>query len=403
MIKGKYPGNCQGIFPVGGDYVNADHPYFRRKTPEEILEEIEGAKRGYLKLYIGAAPGVGKSYKMLQDAHELRQEGVDVVVGLIETHKRRETESLIQDLEIIPLKQISYKGHIFSELDVEGILIRKPSIVIVDELAHTNIPGSKNQKRYMDVEEILEAGINVMSAVNIQHLESVHDIVQQITGISVRERLPDTFIHNACEIQLIDATPETLRKRMSDGKIYPREKIEQSLTHFFTMNNLSALRELALRELANDVDEKIEQMNEGHLTGPMGVNEKIMVCVQYGRTAEKLIRRGWRMANRLKAELYILNVETQMETNAAAKAEKIEHWQALAKQFHATFIFEKSNNKPAQVIIEMAKKYHVTQILLGQSARSRWVEIRRGSIVNMIMRETENIDIHIVSDGREGR
>ncbi|WP_141432248.1 KdpD-like non-kinase potassium sensor [Bacillus sp. 03113] len=379
-----------------------EHPYFRKKTPEELLDEIVQSNRGKLKLYIGASPGVGKSYKMLQDARDLRKEGKDVVIGLIETHGRKETEEQIKNLEFVPLMSIDYKGKTFYELNVQAIIARKPDIVIVDELAHTNIPGSIHLKRYMDVEDILEAGIDVMSAVNIQHLESVNDIIQQITGVTVRERIPDTFMKKANETQLIDITPEALRKRLTEGKIYHPEKIEQSLSHFFTTTNLSALRELALREIANDVDEKIEQISGDLQDGPIGVYEKILVCVHFGPTAEKLIRRGWRMANRLKADLFILNIASEdMDSFNQEKRQKIQQWKILADQFNAEFLLEEQGKrKPAEVIIEIAKKYHITQILLGQSARTRWEEIRKGSIVNTIMRKTSNIDIHIVSDGR---
>ncbi|TYS86263.1 KdpD-like non-kinase potassium sensor [Rossellomorea aquimaris] len=382
--------------------METDHPYFRRRTPEEILQTITESTRGQLKLYIGAAPGVGKSYKMLQDAADLKKEGKDVVIGFIETHGRAETEAQLKDLEQVPLKIMNYKGKKFYELNVEGIIERKPDIVLVDELAHTNITGSINSKRYEDVALILDAGIDVLSAVNIQHLESVNDIVQHITGVKVRERVPDTFVQKAAEIQLIDVTPEALRKRLREGKIYAPVKIEKSLTHFFTTTNLSALRELALREIANDVDERIEQISGDLQHGPIGVNEKILVCIHYGPTAEKLIRRGWRMAHRLKAELYILNITSERLSHADhVREQKIKEWKMLAEQFNATLIFEEQQNrKPAAVIIEVAKKYNVTQILLGQSARTRWEEIRKGSIVNMIMRETTNIDIHIVADGR---
>ncbi|KON90041.1 histidine kinase [Sporosarcina globispora] len=379
-----------------------DHPYLRRKTPEELLEEIAQSKRGKLKLYVGAAPGVGKTYKILQDAQDLKKEGADIVIGLIETHGRIETEAQMGDLEQVPLKSINYKGKQFYELNVDKIITRKPEIVLVDELAHTNIKGSLNPKRYMDVEDLLEAGISVFSAVNIQHLESVNDIVQQISGIKVRERLPDTFIQKANEIQLIDVTPETLRKRLAEGKIYAPVKIEQSLNNFFTTAKLSALRELALREVADDVDVRIEQISGEVINGPIGVHEKILVCVHYGPTAEKLIRRGWRMAHRLKADLFILNVSSgNSHMIGPEREQKLEQWKLLAEQFNAAFIVEKQGKrKPAEVIIQIAKKHHITQILLGQSARTRWEEIRKGSIVNMIMRETSNIDIHIVADGR---
>ncbi|WGG44763.1 KdpD-like non-kinase potassium sensor [Rossellomorea sp. DA94] len=379
-----------------------NHPYFRRKTPEEILHDITESARGKLKLYVGAAPGVGKSYKMLQDAADLKKEGKDVVIGLIETHGRAETEAQLKDLEQVPLMVMEYKGKKFYELNVEGIIKRQPDLVIIDELAHTNISGSVHTKRYEDVMLILDAGIDVLSAVNIQHLESVNDIVQQITGVKVRERVPDTFVQKAHEIQLIDVTPEALRKRLKEGKIYAPVKIQQSLTHFFTTANLSALRELALREVANDVDERIEQISGDLKNGPIGVNEKILVCIHYGPTSEKLIRRGWRMAHRLKAELYIFNIVANKVSHAHQVNEpKMKEWKGLAEQFNATLLFEEQGKrKPASVIIEVAQKYNVTQILLGQSARTRWEEIWKGSIVNMIMRETTNIDIHIVADGR---
>ncbi|CAG9613224.1 Sensor protein KdpD [Bacillus rhizoplanae] len=379
-------------------YADDYKPTFQRRTPEEYLEYIRQLNRGKLKLYVGAAPGVGKSYKMLFDAREMRKEGIDVVVGLIETHGRKETDDAIADLEAVPLKEIDYKGKVFHELNVEAIINRAPQVVIVDELAHTNIPGSKHKKRYMDVEELLDAGIDVLSAFNIQHLESVHDIVEQITGVKVRERIPDFILQKANEIQLVDVTPEVLRKRLMDGKIYKEEKIQRSLNHFFTLNNLGALRELSLREVADDMDEKISQFAEE----PIGVKEKILVCVQYSSTAEKLIRRGWRMANRLNAELYVLNVEREnIESLSEAKKQVIEEWKALTSQFDATFLLEESKgSKPADTIIQVAKQLQVTQILLGQSARTRWEEIRKGSIVNEIMRQTKNIDIHIVADQR---
>ncbi|EDX70541.1 histidine kinase [Bacillus cereus] len=379
-------------------YADDYKPTFQRRTPEEYLEYIRQQNRGKLKLYVGAAPGVGKSYKMLYDAREMKKDGMDIVIGLIETHGRKETEEAIADLEKVPLKEIQYKGKVFYELDVEGIIKRAPQVVVVDELAHSNVPGSKNKKRYMDVQELIDAGISVLSAFNIQHLESVHDIVAQITNVKVRERIPDFILQKANEIQLVDATPEVLRKRLIDGKIYKEEKIQQSLQNFFTLNNLGALRELSLREVADDMDEKISQT----VIEPIGVKEKILVCVQYSSTAGKLIRRGWRMADRLNAELYVLNVEREnIDSLSASKKQTIEDWKALTNQFDARFVLEEAKGrKPADVIIEVAKRLQVTQILLGQSARTRWEEIRKGSIVNEIMRQTKHIDIHIVADQR---
>lgn len=383
--------------------MNGEHTPFQRRTPEEYLEEIRKMQRGKLKLYVGAAPGVGKTYKMLQDAHDLQKEGVDVVIGLIETHGRADTDKQLGELERVPLKEINYKGKVLYEVDTEAVIKRAPQVVLIDELAHTNVPGSKNKKRYMDVEEILEAGIDVLSAMNIQHLESVHDIVQQITGVAVRERVPDSVLQKATEIQLIDVTPETLQKRLSEGKIYRKEKIQQSLNNFFTITNLGALRELALREVADDVDEKILLPQELEDTGPIGIKERILVCVQYGSTAEKLIRRGGRMASRLNADLYVLNVRMEGgDFNSASRNQTLQEWEALAKQFGAMFIAEPSRGrKPADVIIDIAIEHKVTQVLLGQSARTRWEEATKGSIVNAIMRKTKNIDIHIVADSRK--
>ncbi|MBQ3410967.1 MAG: KdpD-like non-kinase potassium sensor [Bacillus sp. (in: Bacteria)] len=379
-------------------YADDYKPTFQRRTPEEYLEYIRQQNRGKLKLYVGAAPGVGKSYKMLYDAREMKKDGMDIVIGLIETHGRKETEDAIADLEKVPLKEIEYKGKVFYELDVEGIIKRAPQVVVVDELAHSTSPSSKNKKRYMDVQELLEAGISVLSAFNIQHLESVHDIVAQITNVKVRERIPDFILQKANEIQLVDATPEVLRKRLIDGKIYKEEKIQQSLQNFFTLNNLGALRELSLREVADDMDEKISQT----VIEPIGVKEKILVCVQYSSTAEKLIRRGWRMADRLNAELYVLNVEREnIDSLSASKKQTMEEWKSLTNHFDASFVLEEAKGrKPADVIIEVAKRLQVTQILLGQSARTRWEEIRKGSSVNEIMRQTKHIDIHIVADQR---
>ncbi|MFC7372903.1 KdpD-like non-kinase potassium sensor [Fictibacillus iocasae] len=376
-------------------------PAYRRKTPEEILQEIEHLKRGKLKVYIGSAPGVGKTYRMLQEARDLRNEGIDVVIGLIETHGRRETAELIKNLEVMPKLQVHYKGHALEEMDTEAIIQRNPDIVIVDELAHTNVPTSKREKRYMDVEEILKAGIHVISAVNIQHLESLNDIVEQITNVKVRERIPDQFLHMANEVILIDVTPEILRKRLKDGKIYHHSKIEQSLENFFTKSNLGALRELSLREVADDVDERIEKAKKSNgQSGPTGAHERIMVCVQHGGNAEKLIRRGWRIANRLKTDLIILHVSNEASMNRSAEErKKIHDWKKLAAQFNARFIAEQMNNrKIAQTITDVAVENGVTQIILGQSARSRWEEIWKGSIVNNIMRYASGIDIHIVSD-----
>lgn len=370
------------------------HPYFRRKTPEELLRELHDQKRGKLKLYIGAAPGVGKTYKMLQDAHDLVKEGVDVVVGYIEAHGRHETKGMIGNLEVIQRETVFYKGKELQELDLLAIVRRRPKVVIIDELAHTNVPTSRHKKRFEDVSYLLNQGISVMSAMNIQHMESVHDLVYAITQVKVRETVPDLFIQQADEIQLVDVTPEQLQKRLREGKIYEVHKIEQCLQSFFKLANLHALRELTLREVADEVDGKLIHAHE---IGVTGICERILVCIQYSETAKKLIRRGWRMANRLKADLLLLHVFTGEQTER--QKAQIKEWREFANRFHASLIVEEAKKqKPAAVIVNVAKQYRVTQILLGQSARTRWEEIRKGSIVNTIMRQTHNIDIHIVSD-----
>lgn len=374
---------------------------FRRKSPEEILAEIERLKKGKLKIYIGSAPGVGKTYRMLSEAQDLLNEGIDVVIGLVETHNRPETAAMIGNLETIPLKEIPYKGSVFQDLDVTAILARNPDVVVIDELAHTNIPGSKHSKRYQDVLEILDHRINVLSAVNIQHLESLHDAVQTVTGVKVRERIPDHLLDVANEVILIDVSAETLQKRLREGKIYASHKINQSLENFFTQRNLSALREMALREVADDVDDKTDKTEAQIRAAAM--NEKILVCVKNDDNAEKLIRRGWRIANRLRAELFIL---AAMPGNFSDldpyTRKKYESWKKLAKEFDAHFLIETNHNRKIfNVITDVAKKHHITQIILGQSVKTRLEELTKGSVVNAIMRETDGIDIHIVADSRK--
>ncbi|SDY13022.1 two-component system, OmpR family, sensor histidine kinase KdpD [Evansella caseinilytica] len=372
---------------------------FSGKGPEYFLEEIKSLRKGKFKLFIGSAPGVGKTYRMLQEAHELKREGEDVVIGLIETHGRKETGQMVGSLEVIPLKKMTYRQKEFDELDVDAVLRRKPDVVLIDELAHTNIPGSKNKKRFQDILEVLDAGISVYSAVNIQHVESLHDHVQQISGIGVRERIPDTVLQLADEIILVDISPETLQKRMKEGKIYDKTKVKQAITNFFTLQKLAALRELSLREIANNIDDRIvKQMEKSGVSGPTWANEKILVCIGYDSTAEILMRRGWRMASRLKARLYILTV-----TNSHVDSkhlQRINAWKELADQFDAVFIQKPKDKKIARIITETAKELGVTNIILGQSARTRKEEIMKGSIVNAIMRESDHIDIHIVSKTR---
>ncbi|MGJ8729984.1 KdpD-like non-kinase potassium sensor [Listeria aquatica] len=374
---------------------------FHRKSPEELLKQIEKLKRGKLKIYIGSAPGVGKTYRMLTEAHELQKENIDVVIGLVETHGREETAALIPGLEQLPLREVTYNGKVYNDLDVDAIIERDPEVVIIDELAHSNMPGSFNEKRYEDVQKILEHRINVITAVNIQHLESLRGVVRELTGVSVRERIPDSILDAADEVILIDVTAETLQKRLKEGKIYKKEKIEQSLENFFTTKNLSALREIALREVADDVDDKADK-KAARLRAAM-MNEKILVCIKNDANAEKLIRRGFRIADRLRSELFIL---TAIDRNLSDLPEQIQNeykeWQELAEQFHAHFLVEPiQERKISQVITDVANQKHITQIILGQSVKSRVEELAKGSIVNAIMRQTDGVDIHIVANSRK--
>ncbi|SDW46175.1 two-component system, OmpR family, sensor histidine kinase KdpD [Marininema mesophilum] len=372
---------------------------YRRLTPEEILRKIEKMKRGRLKVYVGAAPGVGKTYAMLREANELKEKGVDIVIGLIEPHGREETAKQVSQLEVLPQKKIHYKGINLEELDVEGILLRNPEVVIIDELAHTNVPGTKNRKRYQDIHDILQAGIHVWTAMNIQHLESVRDIVLKVTGVGINERVPDAVLSEADEIKLVDVSPETLRERLQEGLIYTSDKIEQALNHFFKKGNLVALRELALREVADDIDEQLvkERIGEG-IDEPAGVLERILVCVQYRPNAGKLIRRGWRLANRLGAKLVVLHICPRSSVGNESE-ETVEEWRNLTHQFDGDFVLREAGaRRVAQVIVDVCQEHHITQIIMGQSARTRWEEIWKGSIINWIMQRLQTVDIHIVSD-----
>lgn len=356
--------------------------------------------RGKLKLYIGSAPGVGKTYKMLADARMLIEEGRDVVLGLIETHGRRETAEMIGSLEQVPLLEVLYKDKVFLEVNVDAIIARQPDIVLIDELAHTNAPGSIRKKRYQDVSALLDAGINVYSAVNIQHFESLLFKVKEVTGVEVRERIPDPFLGEADEILLVDVTPQTLRERLEQGKIYRKEKIEQSLNSFFSLQNLASLRELSLRQVADEVDDQVYQARLLIEKDPKLLQERILVCVQLNGNARKLIYRGFRMASRLKADLYILTILPGPENKlSAGQAEVLAMLRESGSLFDAEVLIRIQGERSiATTITAVAKHHRITQIVLGQSARTRWQEIRRGSIVNQIMRQNRGIDLQIVAD-----
>lgn len=372
---------------------------YRRLTAQELVNELDKLKRGTLKVYIGAAPGVGKTYTMLREANELKKKGIDIVIGLLETHGRKETIEQVGQLEIIPRKIISYKGTKLEEMDTEAILQRNPEVVLVDELAHTNVPGSKYHKRYMDVDDILKAGISVISTMNIQHLESLNDSVEQITGIRVRETVPDDILRKADEIELIDISPKALRERMKEGRIYASVKIEQALNHFFKTGNLIALRELALREVADDVDERLEAWERKRtLRGPWRQQEVIFVCTNLRKDSERLIRRGFRIAYRLKAAWYVSYVKDHLLTED--EQHTLNKIQQLTKRLGGAFeMYETTDRRNVfrKLVREMNDK-KATQVIIGQSARTRWEEITKGSVIQRLLREVRHMDVLVVAD-----
>lgn len=379
--------------------VSKDNDPYRRLTQKELETEIRKIKRGTHKVYVGAAPGVGKTYTMLREANELRKKGIDVVIGLLETHGRRETNEQVGELENILKKRSLYKGTWLEEMDTEAILKRNPEVVLVDELAHTNVPGSERRKRYEDVELLLDAGISVISTMNIQHVESLNDSVEQITGIRVRETVPDSILRKADEIELIDISPKALRERMREGNIYASEKVEQALSNFFKTGNLIALRELALREIADDVDERLEAWERKRaLRGPWRQQEVIFVCVNLRSDSERLVRRGFRIAYRLKATWYVAYVKDHPLSNEETQV--LERIVQLTQRLGGRFEMYDAQDR-RHIFIELARQMngkHATQVIIGQSERTRWEEIKTGSIVQRLLREVRHMDVLVVSD-----
>jgi two-component system sensor histidine kinase KdpD len=354
---------------------------------------IGSARRGKHKIFIGMAPGVGKTYRMLEEGHALKHEGIDVVVGLLETHGRKETAQKAQGLEIIPRKEILRSGLTLTEMDTDAILARSPQLVLIDELAHTNVPGQEREKRYQDVEIILAAGIDVYSTMNIQHLESLNDLVARITGVIVRERVPDPILDEANQIVVIDVTPETLQERLREGKIYAQPKIQQSLDNFFQRRNLIALRELALREVADNIEEDaIASTPPGQLCN---IHERVLVCVSTYPNSVQLLRRGARLANYMSAPLFTVFVKEKDRFLTKEESLYIETCEKLCKEFAGNFIHISSNDV-AGAIAEVAKQYHITQIVIGESQRSRWQILWKGSLTQTLVRLLKNVDLHII-------
>jgi two-component system, OmpR family, sensor histidine kinase KdpD len=371
-----------------------------------VNSSIRPARRGKHKIFIGMSPGVGKTYKMLEEAHRLKEEGIDVVVGLLETHGRKETAQKADGLDIISRKEIPRAGLKLTEMDTLGIVARSPQLALIDELAHTNVPGSQREKRYQDVEFILENGIDVYSTMNIQHLESLNDLVVRITGVVVRERVPDRILEEADEVVVVDVTPETLQERLREGKIYAPEKIDQSLSNFFQRRNLIALRELALREVADNIEEDARGLGIAFPSGAIAngavcnIRERVLVCVSTYPNSIQLLRRGARIAGYMNAPLFTVFVADPDRFLSKEESLHIDTCEKLCKEFEGTFM-RVNNNNTAKAIAEVAEKYRITQIVIGESQRSRWKILFKGSLTQKLVRLLKNVDLHIISTDKK--
>ena len=367
------------------------------KTPEQWLEHAAPEKQaGVFKLVLGYSPGVGKTFNMLSEAIRRHKRGEDVVVGIVETHGRKGIIELLGQLEQVPKKTMEYKGTVFEEMDVDAILARKPSVAVVDELAHTNVVGSKHAKRYEDVLELLEAKVNVLSTMNIQHLESVTPTVQSITGVTMRETVPDWVLERADEIVIADLTPEALQTRMRRGDIYPVERTDKALANFFRAGNLMALRELALRHVTHSVDKGLEAyLRKKHIDKNWGVAERVAVCISSNPASQQLIARGARMANGLDAEFYVLHVEKD-EGRPAERDRSLNANIKFAENLNAKIIHKKGANI-AKAVGEFVKEYKITQIIFGRSAVRGLNQYLYLLAIQRLLRDAPNVDVHIVT------
>jgi two-component system sensor histidine kinase KdpD len=372
------------------------------KKPEEWLEVASPASktRGIFKLFLGYAPGVGKTYTMLSEALRRKSRGEDVVIGIVETHGRKGVLELANQLEAVRRKELDYKGTLFEEMDVDAILERKPEVVLVDELAHTNIPGSKHRKRYEDVQELLAAKIDVISTLNIQHIESLAPTVRAITGVTVRETVPDWVPLSASETLMIDLTPEALQNRMKRGDVYSQEKVEQSLKNFFRRGNLIALRELALRQVAEQVDRSLESyMDAKDIRQNWGVRERIAVCVSGSPAGQYLIARAARMARRMDAELFVLHVQRELAPRPE-NPRVLEANLRFAENLGAQVVKLKGQSV-ADTIADFVRSKHVTQVVFGRAPIRDWRKYLYLSVVHRFLRESPPVDVHIVTQESE--
>ena len=371
-----------------------------RPDPDELLKNLQSEEpnRGKLKIFIGYVAGVGKTYAMLEAAHQRKVQGLDVVVGYIETHKRAETEELVAGLEVLPRKQIEYHNVALSELDVDAVLKRRPQLVLVDEFAHTNAPGSRHPKRFQDVEEILDAGIDVYTTLNIQHLESLNDIVAQVTGVIVRETVPDRVIDEASEIEVIDLPPDELMTRLKEGKVYIPEQASRAIDKFFRKGNLTALREMSLRRAAERVDNQMRSyMQTRAISGTWAAGERLVVCISPSPLAEKLIRTTRRLADELKAEWFAVYVEIASKPeNNPANRERISQTLQLAEELGAKSV-TLAGRSIREAVLDYAHKNNITKVVIGKPLKPRWQEIITGSIVDQFIYASGDIDVYVIS------
>ncbi|MEW6650612.1 MAG: sensor histidine kinase KdpD, partial [Chloroflexota bacterium] len=371
-----------------------------RPNPDELLKQIQAEEpvRGKLKIFLGYAAGVGKTYAMLEAAHQRRLQGIDVVVGYVETHGRTETESMLAGLEIIPRARLEYQKIVLSEFNVDAVLKRRPALVLIDEFAHTNAPGSRHTKRYLDVEEILDAGIDVYTTLNIQHLESLNNIVAQVTGVTVRETIPDRLIDEASEIEVVDLPPEELLIRLKEGKVYIPDQAKRAIQLFFRKGNLTALREISLRRAAERVDDQMRAyMQMRSIPGPWPVAERLMVCVSSNELSEKLIRTTRRLADELNAEWFAVYVEPASRPDLSpARQEWIGRTLRLAEELGAHTRRLVGQSIP-ETLLAYAHKHNITKIVVGKPLNNRWQDLLRGSLVDHLIRSSRNIDIYVIS------
>lgn len=371
--------------------------YSPLKTPEQWLETAAPEKTaGILKIFLGYAPGVGKTFNMLSEAIRRHRRGEDIVIGLVEAHRRPRVVELANELERVPTKSVEYKGTVFEEMDLDAILARKPHVVLVDELAHSNIPGSRHAKRYEDVIELLRNNIDVLSALNVQHIESVAPTVQSITGITVRETVPDWVVERADEVVLVDVTPEALQTRMQRGDIYPADRIERSLTNFFRRGNLLALRELALKRVTHAVDRNLDAyLRRKRIGDNWVVQERVAVCVSSNSASQQLIARGALMARGMDAEFFVLHVDVPEDTNEERRRGLTANLR-FAENLSARVVHLKGR-KVSSTVAEFAKEHRITQIIIGRSAVRGWRKYLYYAAIQRLLREAPHVDVHIVT------